>query len=119
MEEQISLNDLLRRVLDRFDYSDGRMLKLEEKVERMDMRITNSVDRLDRRIDDLQKKVDGLEKKVDENHVNLLNRIDEVELKVDLIFVEQKALREEQKVINTKIDDRVTALETWRNSYSS
>jgi predicted nucleic acid-binding Zn-ribbon protein len=119
MEDQITLNDLLRRVLDRFDYSDNRMLKLEEKVERMDMRITTSVDRLDRRIDDLGKKVD-------ENFIDLNNRVDEMELKIDLLSAEQKAIRnefrdvrDEQRIINTKMDDRVAQLETWRHSYNS
>ena len=56
--------------------------------------------------------------------LRILDRIDQIdqrimnfEKKVDNIYAEQKALREEQRVINNKMDGRVTNLEMWRNTY--
>jgi len=56
--------------------------------------------------------------------IRILDRIDQIdqrimnfEKKVDNIYAEQKALREEQRVINNKMDGRVTNLEMWRNTY--
>jgi hypothetical protein len=79
MEKQITLNELLAKILARFDHMDERIRRLEDKVEQMDIRLTY--------------------------------RIDCLEKKVDAFIVEQKAF-------NTKIDDRVTQLETWRNTYN-